>query len=273
MRNYRSFNSRLPGIVFLIILSALPVLLFPGTGLALKGQLNVNTASVEDLQKLPFIGKARSRAIVDYRRSHGPFKSLDDILKSSDIGQSTFEAIKPYLKVSGNTTLEEIKESARVRAIIMSRPGQIIILPDKEYYDTLIHYLKTAQKTIHMAMFIFKITDSPRNRPARVLRELIAAKKRGVNVQVVLEKSDYNDNLNQENRRVAKKLKKHRIAVSFDSPDTTTHTKLVVIDSRYSLVGSHNLTHSALAYNHEFSLLIDNRTLAKELIRYMGRIQ
>ena len=266
------FNRRWP----LILFSALTIFFQPGNAFALEGQLNLNTASAKELQKLPFIGKARAEAIVDYRNTHGPFKSLEDVVKSSDIGQKTFEAIKPYLRLSGKTTIAKDKASPRstaeIRTIIMSRPGEIVILSDKKYYDNLIQYIKKAKKTIHMAMFIFKITDSPKNRPALVLKELINAGKRGVSIRVILEKSGYDDNLNLENRRVAKKLKKHRIAVFFDSPDITTHTKLVVIDSRYSFVGSHNLTHSALAYNHEFSLLIDNKTLARKLIGYMKTI-
>ncbi|MCK5194474.1 MAG: phospholipase, partial [Desulfobulbaceae bacterium] len=64
-------------------------------------------------------------------------------------------------------------------------------------------------------------------------------------------------------------LRKHGITVLFDSIKTTTHTKLVIVDQRFSFVGSHNLTHSALAYNHELSLLINNRQLARELTDYI----
>ena len=55
----------------------------------------------------------------------------------------------------------------------------------------------------------------------------------------------------------------------FESPKTTTHNKMVVIDRRYAIVGSHNFTQSALKYNHELSLLVDDRELAGKLITYM----
>ena len=67
-------------------------------------------------------------------------------------------------------------------------------------------------------------------------------------------------------------MRKHGIKVNFDSPKTTTHTKLVVIDRRYSMVGSHNFTHAALKYNNELSLLIDDRDLAQQLTDYMAGI-
>jgi phosphatidylserine/phosphatidylglycerophosphate/cardiolipin synthase-like enzyme len=67
-------------------------------------------------------------------------------------------------------------------------------------------------------------------------------------------------------------LRDNGIKVFFDSPNTTTHTKLVVIDSRYSFVGSHNFTHAALKHNNELSLLIDDQALAHRLTDYMNGI-
>jgi phosphatidylserine/phosphatidylglycerophosphate/cardiolipin synthase-like enzyme len=58
-----------------------------------------------------------------------------------------------------------------------------------------------------------------------------------------------------------------------DSEKKTTHAKIVVIDRRFSFVGSHNLTHSALVINNEFSLLVDSRPLAEELLKYMRGIK
>ena len=247
----------------------------------LTGQLNLNTASLDELQRLPFIGKTKAQAIVDFRREIGPFKSLDQLLEIETIGQKTYEAIKPYLKLTGPSLFNDGRQSGpgdqqpgsiKIRTLIMTRPGEIRILPDKEYFDALILAIQNAGNRIDMAMFIFKITSFSKNRASQVLKELIAAGKRGVLVRVLLEKSGYDDDLNNENQRVAKKLRRNNIKVAFDSPDITTHTKLVVIDRRYVFIGSHNLTHSALFHNHEFSLLIDNRALARELIDYMERL-
>jgi phosphatidylserine/phosphatidylglycerophosphate/cardiolipin synthase-like enzyme len=51
-----------------------------------------------------------------------------------------------------------------------------------------------------------------------------------------------------------------------------THTKLVVIDRRYLLIGSHNLTQSALKFNHEASVRIDSAPLAEEALVYMNSL-
>ena len=250
----------------------------PGPAEALTGQVNINTATVQELEQLPYIGTTRARAILKYRRTHGPIKSPDELLDSKTIGKSTMEAISPYLTLSGPTTLRHDSEATGANAgsglevntrIFATRPGELLLLPDQDYYETVLHYLGQAKKRIDLAMFLFKITDSPTNRAAGILQELVAARRRGVEIFVLLEHSDYDQGINRENRRVARILRKNQIQVAFDTPATTTHTKLMVIDGRYSFVGSHNLTHSALAFNHEFSLLIDNRQLAKELRAYL----
>jgi phosphatidylserine/phosphatidylglycerophosphate/cardiolipin synthase-like enzyme len=148
-----------------------------------------------------------------------------------------------------------------------AHPGTIQLLADSDYYPTLTTLIQGAVQSIDLAMFLFKAAGN--NRPAMIAEELIKARKRGVRVRVILENSGYDQKLNQANNSVAEKLKKNQVTVEFDSPKRTAHAKIVVIDRRYCLVGSHNLTESALRHNHEFSLLIDSRPLARELLDYM----
>jgi competence ComEA-like helix-hairpin-helix protein len=186
-------------------------LILSPTAWALSGHLNVNTATPEQLQLLPFIAETRARAILDYRHRHGGFKSLDELLASKAIGKSTFEAIKPYLSLTGPSTLRrETREGwpadsgLQVQTRIFGTlPGEIVPLEDTAYYETLHQYLQRAEHRIEIAMFLFKITDSPENRSAAILKELTAAAGRGLAVQVLLERSDYDQSLNRENNRVA----------------------------------------------------------------------
>ena len=89
---------------------------------------------------------------------------------------------------------------------------------------------------------------------------------------MILEKSGYDKELNKENKHTANQLKKLGIHVAFDSNKTTTHAKIVVIDQHLCLLGSHNMTNSALGYNHETSLLVNSRELAKQLLAYMEEL-
>lgn len=86
---------------------------------------------------------------------------------------------------------------------------------------------------------------------------------------MVLERNQDADDLNRNNAETAERLKQAGIRVCMDAPDRVTHTKLVVIDRLYVLIGSHNLTQSALKYNHEASVWIDSAPLAEEALRYM----
>lgn len=268
------------------VLLWLATLLLPAATLALDGQININTATVTELEKLPFVGQARAQAIVEHRRQHGPFVTLESLLASEAIGESTLAAIQPYLTLTGPTTLTSISEPLPLNAPggdairefnlsrhISIRPGEMKPLPDGEYFPVLLHFVKNATRRIELAMFLFKTTKAPDNRPAQLVDALSAARQRGVTVEVLLEKSGYDDNINKENERVARLLRKNRVKVRFDTPATTTHAKLALIDGRYVFIGSHNLTQSALAHNHELSLLIDSTALARELADYLARIK
>lgn len=152
-----------------------------------------------------------------------------------------------------------------------STPVQI--LTDKNYFSTLLPMIQKAQKEIRVSMFLFKTTSSPKNRAATLVNELIRAKKRGVAVHVLLEDSGYEKSINTANTDVAARLRHGGVDVRFDSKKRTNHTKVIVIDQRYIFTGSHNLTHSALATNHEFSVMIDSMELAKETIHYLKSIE
>jgi competence protein ComEA len=64
-----------------------------------KLMVNINTASAEELQKLPGIGEAIATRIVNYRKENGKFGSIEDIKNVSGIGDSKFENIKGYICV------------------------------------------------------------------------------------------------------------------------------------------------------------------------------
>ncbi len=62
-------------------------------------KININTASAEELDKLPGIGPTTAKAIIDYRTKNGPFKTIDAIKDVPRIGDSLFEKIKDQITV------------------------------------------------------------------------------------------------------------------------------------------------------------------------------
>lgn len=62
-------------------------------------QVDINSASKDELDKLKNIGPVRAQAIIDYRAKNGPFKSKEDLIKVDGIGEKNFAEIKDDIKV------------------------------------------------------------------------------------------------------------------------------------------------------------------------------
>jgi competence protein ComEA len=96
-------SRRLIGSVLLagLLLAALP------TFAAEARRVNVNTADAAQLALLPRVGPSVAQKIIDFRKENGPFKSAEDLMLVQGIGEKTYQLLKPYVAVSGETTLKE----------------------------------------------------------------------------------------------------------------------------------------------------------------------
>lgn len=61
--------------------------------------ININTATLEELDSLPGIGPTIAQRIIDYRNKNGPFNTIEDIMNVSGIGPATFDEIKDLITV------------------------------------------------------------------------------------------------------------------------------------------------------------------------------
>jgi len=73
---------------------------------AASGVVNLNTASEEELQLLPGVGPSKAALIIAYRKKYGAFKKVEDLNKVKGFGFKTLKKLKPYLAISGATTLK-----------------------------------------------------------------------------------------------------------------------------------------------------------------------
>ncbi|WP_348765123.1 ComEA family DNA-binding protein [uncultured Salinisphaera sp.] len=84
-------------LLMLVAMSALTM-----SALAMAA-VNVNTADAEALSELPYIGEAKSAAIIEEREAHGDFESVDDLTRVSGIGSATVDRIRDQVTVDAST--------------------------------------------------------------------------------------------------------------------------------------------------------------------------
>ncbi len=70
--------------------------------------LDINRATTADYEKLPGIGPELARRIVAYRKEHGAFRRVEDLLVIRGMGEKKWRALRPYLTV-GNAKRERNK--------------------------------------------------------------------------------------------------------------------------------------------------------------------
>ena len=150
----------------------------------------------------------------------------------------------------------------------------IEIVTDREYVPVAQKLMKEAKTSIQVMMFEMGYYEGRSTTPSNLLiKALIDAKKRGVKVEVILEVREDADRTSKRNRHSGKILSDGGVDVIFDSPKRTTHAKLMIVDAQMTLLGSTNWTYYALTHNHEASLLIRSKEVAKGLTDYFNQVK
>ncbi|HEX7614931.1 MAG TPA: helix-hairpin-helix domain-containing protein [Thermoanaerobaculia bacterium] len=77
--------------------------------------VNINQAAPAEIARLPRVGEKLADRIVAHRTQHGPFSRIEDVMQVKGVGEKFFTTLKPYLSVSGPTTLAEKVSSKGTR--------------------------------------------------------------------------------------------------------------------------------------------------------------
>jgi competence protein ComEA len=90
---------------------------FLGLSFSAFAAVNINTASEAELETLSGIGPAKAKAIVEYRKKQGGFKSIDELENVEGIGSKTLNTLRKDLSLTGKTTaVQEIKAAGNGKA-------------------------------------------------------------------------------------------------------------------------------------------------------------
>lgn len=82
----------------------LALVVFLSISLNATAGVNINTASQAELESLDGIGPKKALAIIEYRKKHGGFKSVDDLKNVEGIGNSTLDNLRKNVAISGPNT-------------------------------------------------------------------------------------------------------------------------------------------------------------------------
>jgi len=147
-----------------------------------------------------------------------------------------------------------------------------IAAPNRLYHPIMKERIANARRKIGLIFYGMKVYPGGKNEVMDFVNQLVAAKSRGVNVRVILEKSNYDDRLNEGNLEAAEYLQKNGIEVRFEKPETITHAKVILVDDDAAGIGSANFAMSGFRYYQEANIIIKDKNAIKSVWDYFENL-
>ncbi len=154
-------------------------------------------------------------------------------------------------------------------------PARVRDISDRAYEKAVIQLLDNAKESITISMYIMKPAADARHPINRLMKDLEEALERGVEVKIYINtkidesdrfaaeagKGEAFDTLREKGAQICPVTSRYRL-----------HDKMIIVDSRYVVIGSTNWSVTALSDNFESSVLIDSSVLAEQRLERMKSI-
>lgn len=144
-----------------------------------------------------------------------------------------------------------------------------MIFIGKEYASKVAELINNAQTNIDIMMYQWNyysyISNTPIQKISLAVKYAIA---RGVNVRVLLHAGSPSDHLLRVNAQMSSNLTKWGASVKFYKRGGILHSKIIIIDKKLAVIGSHNYSKRSMTSNVEISVLVENGEDVKRLLDY-----
>lgn len=133
---------------------------------------------------------------------------------------------------------------------VESPPIRACFSPNGRCTNLIVSAIVGAKKSIYVMAYSF--TSQP------IAEALVAAQHRGVDVQILIDKSQLKERYSQLSY-----LSQNGLSIFIDSVQGIAHNKVMVFDDRFVLTGSFNFSKAAESRNAENIVIIDDASLAE----------
>jgi len=152
-------------------------------------------------------------------------------------------------------------------------PARVVAADDRDYFNVVHELLSGAQRSIDVIIYQGRFYfQYPLSKSNALIADLVDAGERGVKVRAILEQANWNHGNSEDNRDVWSVLAGTGVSTYFDPLETTSHSKLVVVDGKYTVMGSMNWSYYALDKNNEAAVVVESPEIAGEFEAYFDKV-
>ncbi|MBS3787290.1 hypothetical protein KGY79_03730 [Candidatus Bipolaricaulota bacterium] len=162
---------------------------------------------------------------------------------------------------------------------LIAEPAEVTVTPlldtpnNQTYYDELLDSLREARSSISVLMATANYyPEYPDGLQSRLYDALVDAKERGVKVRIVLDKSDWSEEITKTNRETARYLRNRGLKVKFDDPEITTHAKTVILDEKVVFLGSSNWNFPTYTETYQANLKLVSAKVGRFYERFFDSV-